>query len=297
MYVALGDPLEPIFEFFQLACKQQGEKVIALADLGEKARFSWRFDSDTTSSAAQLADSSPFGDHEVKGVLVQKPPRLDADVAPNAESERLQMEKNAILIAWCWSLPCPVINRYPTAFWFAPSTAQVFWEPLLTRCGLALPDTILSNVEAALRRFAADLGGNICYSPFCDSQTYRITGQESWAGLNKMRVNGPVRLVSFTPPVYRACVVGQQIFWDRTVPDPLLHCEDQLKQLAALAGLDFIEVRLIVQRGDLGVLAVEAFPDLKGFSEASLREIAGALVAILQSPKPLHSPIAEGYWI
>jgi hypothetical protein len=283
MYVALGEPLEPIFQHFQRACQELGEEVRLVSDLGPDILLSWRFDSYNTSSTLQFGNQTRLGEYEIKGVFVQRPPSLDVDSNLSEQSEQTQAEKNAVMYAWFWSLVCPVINRYPPAFWFAFGVPLAVWQPLIVACGLKAPDTILSNSEGDLRDFASDFGGNVCYSPFSGNKTYRIVTKEDWLGLNKMRVDCPVNLISSVPPVYRACVVGQEVIWNQTASGLMRRCEGSFKQLAAMAGLDFLEICLMTHRGELRVQAIEAFPKLRGFSDASLQEIAKALAALFQS--------------
>jgi hypothetical protein len=291
MYLVLGEPIKPLFEHFRRACAEKNETVAWVIDLDSQVQFEWSFDSLGSSWSLEAAGSARVRSHDIRGVLVQGPPRLD----PNSAAEPLehsQMERNAMLFAWFWSLPCPVINRYSAVHWFAPRVPFSFWKEVIVKCGLHRADAILSNVESALQAFASDHGGSICYSPFSDFRTYPVGSRQDWDGLNKMATICPVNLVSVNTPIYNACVVGREVFWTLPAPGRCIDTEDRLKRLAVLAGLDFLEARLTMDQANVRVLSVEAFPDLESFNQESVERIAEALTKLLRSNETLVPPIS-----
>ncbi|MBV8215284.1 MAG: hypothetical protein JOZ08_18905 [Verrucomicrobia bacterium] len=283
MYLVLGGTNTPLLERIQIVCNEQSESIVSLVHLDSKIVFAWSFDSKDSNSVVEAAMGVRLGEQEITGVLVQKPPRLDPAADFGEQAEHSQMERNAVIFAWFWSLPCPVINRCSPVFWFAPRAPLSFWKPLVVKCGLRTVDSVFSNVESELRAFASDHNGNVSYSPLCDCEIYRIASENDWDGLNKMAAICPVNLVSIPAPLYSACVVGGEVFWNTTVIPPYFDTEDRLRKLAVLAGLDFLEVRLAIGKDFLRVVAVEAFPDLGGFNEESIRKIAETLIKLLQS--------------
>jgi hypothetical protein len=290
MYLVLGGSITPLLEHFEIVCNEHGENVVLLADLDSTTAFEWSFDSKHSTSLVEPAMGLRLGDDEIRGALTRKPPKLDpvADFADQLEQSEL--ERNAIMFGWLWSLPCPVINRYAPVFWFAPRSPLSFWKPLIIQCGLRTVDSIFSNEQSELRAFASQHGGNVNYAPFCDFTLYRIASEKDWDGINKMTAICPVNLISIPAPLCRACVVGQRVFWDRTEMVPCFDTEDRLRTLAVLAGLDFLEVQLAIGKDCLRVVAVEAFPNLEGFGEESIRKIAETLSKLLQSGATLVPP-------
>jgi hypothetical protein len=282
MYLVLGEPTKPFLDHFELACRERNENVALVADFDSKVRFHWTFDSGDSCWALDVGDRICLSNKEIKGVLVQTPPRLDPG-GSTEELERSQLERNAIMFAWFWSLPCPVINRYPPVFWFHPRLPLPFWKPLIIECGLRPVNAIFSNVDSKLQAFASDYAENVIYSPSCDSKTYRIASEHAWNGLKKMTKICPVNLVATATPVYTACVVGREVFWNRPLSGVPAETEDRLKRLAILAGLDFLGVRLTMEKDYVRVLGVEAFPNFEGFNQESIRNIANALAELLQS--------------
>jgi hypothetical protein len=282
MYLVLGECSKTFGDHFESACRERNEKVAWFRDFDSKARFHWSFDSGDGNWALDAGDRRGLTNKEIKGVLVQTPPRLDPGSSTEAR-EHAQLERNAIMFAWFWSLPCPVVNRYPPIFWFHPRLPLPFWKSLIIECGLRPVNAIFSNVDSNLEAFASDYAENVLYSPSCDSKTYRIASEHAWGGLKKMTKICPVNLVATTAPVYRACVVGREVFWNRALSGMPAETENRLQRLAILAGLDFLEVRLTMDKNSVRVLGIEAFPNLDGFNEESIRNVADALADLLQS--------------
>ena len=91
--------------------------------------FAWRFDNLDSSSQLVCEDGTQLSDREIDGVLVTKPEKLTAtDWNPN-DLAYAQAETDAALLAWLWSLDCPVINRYPAALWFYSVSAAPLLVP------------------------------------------------------------------------------------------------------------------------------------------------------------------------
>ena len=283
MWILLGEPITALTEIFQSECKKRGQQVFGITELDENVEFSWEFDSVDSCSLLGTREGSPFSDREITGVFVQNPPRLDADHAVESHHEYSQAERNAAMFAWFWNLRCPVVNRYPAAFWFSPRVPLSSWQQLVIKCDLRITDAIFSNVERDLRGFAAKLSVNPGYLPLCSPGAYRISTEEHWQGLNRMRAICPINVIPFNPPVYIACVVGDRVFWNQPLSGPRPEYENRLVHLARLSGLDFLEVRLCRHSDDFAIHAIETFPTLGGYSQESCYLIADALIALLQS--------------
>jgi hypothetical protein len=283
MWILLGEPITALSEIFQSECKKRGQQVLGIAEFDENVEFNWEFDSIDSCSLLRASELSVFSDRDMAGVFVQNPPRLDAVNAVESHHEYSQAERNAAMFAWFWNLRCPVVNRYPAAFWFSPRVPLSSWLQLVIKCDLRITDAILSNVERDLRSFAKKLSANPGYLPLCGPDAYRISTEAHWHGLNKMRAICPISLFPFDPPVYIACVVGDRVFWNRPLSGACAAYDDRLVHLTRLSGLDFLEVRLCRQGDDFSIHAIEPFPTLDGFSQDSCYLIADALIALLQS--------------
>jgi hypothetical protein len=283
MWILLGEPITALSEIFKSECKKRAQQVFGIAEFDENVEFNWEFGSIDSCSVLRPRELGPFSDREITGVFVQNPPRLDADNAAESHHEYSQTERNAAMFAWFWNLRCPVVNRYPAAFWFSPRVPLSCWLQLVIKCDLRITDAILSNVERDLRGFAKKLRVNPGYLPLCGPEAYRISTEEHWHGLSKMRAICPISVIPFDPPVYIACVVGDRVFWNRPLSRSITGYDDRLVHLTKLSGLDFLEVRLCRHSDDFAIHAIEPFPRLDGFGQDSCYLIADALIALLQS--------------
>jgi hypothetical protein len=93
----------------------------------------------------------------------------------------------------------------------------------------------------------------------------------------------PVNLTWFGTSRCVACVVGDQVFWDREVTDVMRECELPLVQLTQAAELDFMEFHFTADKDELYVHWVEPFPKLDDFDNKARSLIAAALVDRLDS--------------
>jgi len=86
----------------------------------------------------------------------------------------------AALLAWLWSLPCPVINRYPSALWYRPQMPLLAWQRLLRSCGIPTMETLVTNVESEARDFRRHLARNgvagAVYGPLTSNARYLLGG-------------------------------------------------------------------------------------------------------------------------
>jgi hypothetical protein len=122
-------------------------------------------------------------DEQIAGVFVRNSACIDPDDWEPADLAYMQAETQAALLGWLWSLPCPVVNRYPSAIWYRPRAPLLSWFPLFHRCGLAITETLVTNVEQEARAFgrrlvAEEMGGAI-YGPLTGEAQY--VGELAWA--------------------------------------------------------------------------------------------------------------------
>ncbi|MGA7126787.1 MAG: hypothetical protein WBZ19_10810 [Chthoniobacterales bacterium] len=281
MYLLLGEPNLHVVEAFRAAVEERGQSLALLKDFDEKPHFTWQFNNGDSISRLSIRGQK-IDVRQIRGVLVQNPPRLDLEKSHGLEAEYAKAESSAILFAWFWSLSCPVINRYPAQYWFPPRISLPFWERLIRASGLKTATAILSNVEPELQKFAASVGRGTCYSPLCDSEVYRVSTKQDWKELAKMAEICPVNLTRFVAPRYVACVVANKVFWNRRVTDAMLECELPLVRLTQASELDFMEFHFTAD-DELYVHWVEPFPKLDDFDNKARSLIAAALVDRLDS--------------
>jgi hypothetical protein len=282
MLLVLGEPRARVLEAFRSAAKLRNIEVFFLQELAQEPHFTWRFDHAGSCSKLVIGDKK-VNSSQIRGVLVQNPTRLEPAESGRPDRQYTQAERNAILFAWFSNLPCPVINRYPAQYWFAPGVSLSSWERLIRESGLKTAPAILSNVESELQEFAKSFKKGVIYAPLCDSDTYRVSTDQDWKGIAKMAAVCPVNLTWFVPPRFVACVVGDRVFWNRTVKKAMADCEPQLVQLARAAQLEFIEVHFVSDKDDFLVHCVEPFPTLEAFDGAVRNVIAAALLDRLDS--------------
>ena len=85
------------------------------------------------------------------GVLVRSTGWLDPTGWAPADHAYMQSETQAALLACLTGLSCPVINRASASLWYRPRNPLLGWLPLLRRCGLPAPETILTDDPATFQ--------------------------------------------------------------------------------------------------------------------------------------------------
>ena len=197
----------------------------------------------------------------------------------------MQAEMLAATLAWLASLRCPVINRPSAAFWYRGHASLLDWRPLLRRCGLLVPDQVITNDPAVARDFGRRLVGDgaagVVYAPLTGDVSYLVATDTAWQGLANLQERSPVCLSEPHGATSPACIVGGQIFWARDPPPETRALEPRLARLAAATGLAFLEVVTAPLRGRPGVVMVEPMPVLEHFAPATRVRILDALTTML----------------
>jgi hypothetical protein len=264
----------------------QGHNVTVVPNLlAPPLLFSWRFDNAACASmiAWEEAQGHVLSDTEVEGVLVRS---IRWDSLSNLSLEDrayVQTEIQAAVLAWLWSLPCPVVNRYPAHIWFRSQDALLFWHPLLLRCGLPALETLVSNVQDEARAFGERTQAGALYAPLTSSARFPVTSERDWAGIAAMQEYAPV---SLTPPYedsHTACVIGTQVVWDDKPSDEFTSLELALVSFAAGSGLAFVEVSLASTVKGVRVTGVNPYPRLEQFDRDAQQQIATKLARYLTS--------------
>ena len=170
------------------ACSSGSRRVdlparIVASPLAPPARFVWRLDGDELTSRLDL-DDEPV---DVAGVLVRGTPWVDPAGWAPADHAYMQAEMLAATLAWLTGLPCPVVNRPRRHSGTAARTSLLGWRPLLRRCGLPIPEQLLTNdpaqARAFERRLAADGVAGAIYAPLTGESGYLLATEAAWQGL------------------------------------------------------------------------------------------------------------------
>jgi len=289
MYLLLGD-------LNDLACSG----VFALLESrGLKARrigdptlapfmFAWRFDNLDSSSQLVCEDGTQLSDREIDGVLVTKPEKLTAaDWNPN-DLAYAQAETDAALLAWLWSLNCPVINRYPAALWFYSDLPLLSWYPMLARHGLLGLTSLITNVESEAKDFGLLLGNRMLYAPLSSESRYPIDSDDVWRKVAGILRVAPVHLTEDSLPRFAACVVGSRVVWNKIPPPEARIMESRFIHFSAAAGLAFCEIDLACTPAGVQVTNVKACPRLEHFGPPARHEIIAGLVEMLTGDSNLE---------
>ncbi|MCC6188382.1 MAG: hypothetical protein IT318_05080, partial [Anaerolineales bacterium] len=197
----------------------------------------------------------------------------------------LQAETQAALLAWLWSLRCPVVNRFPSAVWYQPQPPLLAWHRLLRNSGLPTLETLVTNLEPEARAFgqrlALDGVRGAVYGPLSSAARYLVSSEHDWSGLAALQGYAPVCLAAPHGAAQLACVVGEQVVWEGEPPPAAPGLEPALRRFAAAAGLAFVELALAPAAQGLCVVAVEPQPLLERYGDAAREHIVAGLVQLL----------------
>lgn len=282
MYLLLGELHDPVCGAVLLSLESRGHSVSNIGNpMCRPMRLAWQFD--TLNSASQLTweDGTHLSHEEIEGVLVRRPGCVPSDGWNSADLGYVQMETHAALLAWLWSLECPVVNRYPAFLWYRRHTPLLFWQLWLERCGLRTLPALISNVEQEARAFGAVLGNQTVYAPLTAAARYRLGCDNDWNKLAIMQTLGPVHLTLTSMDLRLACVVGSRVVWDGNTPPDAEVLEPAFTHFSALVGLTFVEIFTSSAVDGTRVAAVNPYPCLEDFGQAAQHEIVAELVRLL----------------
>lgn len=280
VYLLLGVSQDPCCEAVRAALEARGLTARLLTDpFSEPLRSSWRLDSSTSTSHLAWDGEDPIGEEEIRGVLVRGPAGVDPRGWRAEDAAYMQAELQAAVLGWLWSLPCPVVNRYPASIWYRPQAPLLTWQPLLRRCGIPVPEALLTNIEEEARAFGRPAGA--VYTPLTSAAGYLVAREEEWAGLAGMQRHTPVWLARPHGEPELACVVGERVLWNAAPTGEAQALEPALRRFAAAAELAWVTVALAPTAQGLRTVAVDPWPDPRWFDPAVQERIVAALVDLL----------------
>ena len=287
MYLLLGSPQDPCCLAVQAALKVRDCPAHIVSNpLTEPYRFAWTLNNEQ--SASQLAwNDEPLHDQNISGVLVRRCGWIDPSGWKSDDLPYMQAETHAALLAWLWSLDCPVVNRFPPSVWYQSQPHLLSWQRLLRQCGLPTPVTLLTNVEDEARAFGQQLAhegvAGAVYGPLTRDLRYLVMDDKDWGGLAAMQRCAPVCLTAPHENVQFVCVVGEQIVWAGEPEADVVQLEPGLRNFAVAAGLTFVELALARTVHGTCVIAVEPYPHFDHFGFRAQQQIVVELVKMLTS--------------
>ena len=248
-------------------------------------RFTWWLDNEKSASLFALDDEPPTPSDQISGVLVRSIGWIDPAGWEPDDLAYMQTEMQAALLAWLWSLDCPVVNRYPSAIWYYPQVPLLFWQRLLRRCGLPVLETLVTNVEqeahAFRQRLAQEAVAGAVYGPLTSAVRYLVTSTEDWNGLATMQHYTPVSLTIPYGAIQSVCMVGERVIWEGEPSPEMIYLEPALQRFAAAVGLAFLELAFAPSSDGVCIIAVEPRPHFERFGETARQQIVDGIVDLL----------------
>jgi hypothetical protein len=297
----LGDPQDAFCLRVRsaLAARHFATRVIA-NPLAHPSLFAWRLDNAQSASRLAWDHEPPIAGDDIAGVLVAGTAWIDPAGWQRDDLAYVHAETQAALLAWLWSLRCPVVNRFPAAIWCRPRIPLLFWHRLLRRCGLPTPATLVTNVDREARAFA-ELPGEedlaaVVYGPITSDARYLVNGDRDWNGVAAMQRYSPICLAHPHGAAQLVCVVGEQVVWEGQPPPDMIPFEPALRRFAAASGLAFVELAFArASDGRIGVVAVEPHPNFERFGDLARERIVEEIVRLMtETPHTLAHPVQSG---
>lgn len=286
VHLLLGDPHDACVSRVWSALEARGYAARIVANpLSHPSRLVLRLDREMADSRIELAEEPPILDDHISGVFVRSTVWIDPSGWHPEDYGYMQAEAQAALLAWLWSLACPVVNRYPASIWYRPQVPILSWQPLLRRCGLSALETLVTNVEHEAiefrRRLSVEGIAGAIFGPFSSDVRYFVIDDKEWAGLVAMQRSTPVCLTYPCEAAQLVCVVGEHVVWDGEAAREMILLEPALRRFATVAGLSFVELALVSTTKGIRVLNVEPFPHLERFRDDAQQQIVEGIFRLL----------------
>ena len=280
-YLMLCDPRDGCCAAVAASLRTRGERAVVVPNpLAAPATFSWRLDNRDSRSNFCWDGGEPIDERGIAAVFVRTTGWVEpAGWAPD-DAGYVQGETQAALLAWLWSLPCPVVNRYPAWLWYRPSPPLLFWQATLQAVGLPAAETIVTNDEALAREFGE--GRPVSYAPLTSGAHFIVRSDRDWHGLAAVQAYAPVPLTHLHRVARTVCIVGDELVWDRRPSSALALLTPALQAFGAATGLAFVELALADGHAGPRVVAVDPQPRLEHFDAGGRERIVAALVRLLR---------------
>jgi hypothetical protein len=295
VHLLLGDPQDPCCLSVRAALEARNYPTRITANpLAHPSRLAWWLDNERSTSQLVWGEESPVLDEHISGVLVRSTGWIDPTGWQPDDLTYVRAETQAALLAWLWSLACPVVNRYSSAIWYRFQAPLLSWQPLLRRCGLPTSETLVTNVEEEARAFGQRLAqegvAGTVYGPLTSDARYLVTGDEDWNGLAAMQGYAPVCLTYPHGATRSVCVVGERVIWEGEPSSEMTPLEPALRRFARTAGLAFVELALAPTSNGVCTIAVEPYPRFERFGDAARQQIVEEIVQLLTAETSRDDP-------
>src|SRR5438874_231884 len=244
-FLLIGDPEDACSRRVQQVLRTRGHDVVRTSSpLAAPFALCWQLCTEGTDRMVWVnAHGVP---RNIAGVLLRPSARwLDPEGWNAKDLAYMQSETQAALIAWLWTLPCPVINRPIANLWFRPYRSYPEWHRLFAECGLPVAPICVTNEVDAARAFGQRWAGRATYVPLTSTTRYPLEEARHWDEIAKLLAHVPVCLTAPTcgPSAY-ATVVGDCVVWNEGVtfdPEPL---NPGLVRLARRLRLDCVQIEI-----------------------------------------------------
>lgn len=275
--------------------RTRGEMVVHLSEpLTESTTLFWSLTTSTSESHLCLSEGISVYDDEWDGILVRsRGELLSSEGWLLRDVSYVQQENQAALLAWLWSLPCPVVNQIEADLWFRPIRSLAEWLPLFHSCNLPTPAFQVTNDLDCARRFADTWSGAVAYTPLASRKRYTIDTPEQWEELAKLIRTMPVALQEPSGDWYLyATVLHEHIFWSQCIShDARARLESGLFALCRELNVEFLQVELAQSAHGLICLDIRLFPDLRAHPLEQRQAIARDLLLLFDGKKQQRSHV------
>jgi hypothetical protein len=285
MYLLIGTEHDACCRLVAAALRERGHDAWMSSDpLAGEFAVVWSLDEGGVASRLRLPDGTTVPGERVRGMLVRHHGgAFEAEGWAADDLAYLRTEGQAAMLAWLWSLPCPVVNRPTDDLWFRPQRTVPEWRTLMRRHGLPTPAIRVTNDPAEARRFAARWGA-VTYAPLTSATRYPIADAGQWAELDKVMARLPVCLVEpCAGPTTRAVVVGDEVVWGAPLarPGARLAIESGLRRLAATLRLAVLEAE--VREGEDGprCVGLDPYPRFERYEAPIQAALTAGVVGLL----------------
>jgi hypothetical protein len=299
MHLVLGEPYDPLSAGVRdaLLARNQATRLIASPIYGP-LRFTWQMDAAASRSILTFDDGLELPAEDISGVFVGSVAGPDPRGWERPDLLYMYSEARAAVLAWLWSLDCPVVNRADARNWYQPNPPLMSWRRRLVDAGLPTMDALLTNLPEEARRFArrgaTSTVDAVVFGPLTNEASYLVANDQEWSGLASLQRTMPVALTYPHGAAHFACVVGDGVVWDPTAPSESAAYEPRLRAFAADVGLTLVEVGFAAVDGRLAVINVDPRPQLHRFAETSGVRIVEAIADFLTEGSPVRraEPVA-----
>lgn len=280
MHLLLGHPLDECCRSVGAALREHGHRAVIVQNpLIHPAQFSWRLEDRTSTSRLACEGWPTVPDGDISGVLVRGRVWMDPSEWAPEDAAYAQAETQAALLAWLWSLPCPVVNRYSADGWYRPHASLLSWHPLLHAAGLETSPMLVTSDAGSARAFGGPPGAVL--NTLTSGSAYLVGTDADWIGVAELQRHTPVWLSRPHGAAQSVCMVGERVVWDGAPPPRARALEEALRRFASAAGLAFVELGLAPVGDRLCAVAVEDQPRLERFGASARHQIVDGLVALL----------------